>query len=1061
VKDQNLPGTKSKTKIAVAQFNELRCCLLGVFQLERGNQILAADQIKLKKGRNIIKLLALEPHHRMHREKLVGLLWPDSSPKAAAHSLSQTIYTLRPILAKLDPSARLEYEDDYLVLRADAGIRTDVEDFERAAKSALNHTGPIDSHTAAICQVAVVSYTGDLLPEDGPSDLFYQQREQLRQLYIDLLLMLADYNLNCEEYLPAIDSLQKVIAIDQANEDAHAALMRAYALNGQRQAALRQYQELELVLRNELEVAPAPKSQRIHAQIINNEQVPNRPRHEWMMRSSHNLPAMISSFVGREEVTIVLQKLVRNNRLVTLTGAGGIGKTRLALKVAETLVDEYQGGVYWVELAAYINPNQVAKAVLEALKLPDLFNRSGVQRLVDFLRDRNVLLLLDNCERLINGCASLSETLLKACPRLHILATSRIRMNLPGETTYIVPSLAFPDPSDPVSLSALRNFEAVRLFTERARSLIQNFKLTTANRDAVTRICHRLEGIPLALELAAARSRMMTSEQIVDQLNDIFRLLSGGSQVALRRHQTLHTSMEWSYSLLPKKARLFLNRLSVFSGGWSLEGAEAVGSDEEIRQEDVLNLLGDLVDHSLVYVKKVSSSESRYHMLETVRQYSQDRLVESGEEEKFLQSHLAYYLKLAEQADKEIRGPAQLAWLEKLAAEMSNLTTALERSLNSPTLVEDGVKLTCALNWYWGLTGDFNLQYDYLGRAYAASAGFGRTATRAEILFNVSTPSAWGWGFLNPMEAKTCVQESLDIWRDLEGNTLQEQGQCKLALGVILKTDLKDDRGFELGRESIEIFQKTGNTWWQAWALNLYALMHLIEGDETTVHKIIKKEIPLWQKTGDKWGQALPIHDSGVLALKHGGFLHAQNQLQRCLVIYKNLGSKGMAYQVLRDLGHVGRALKEYDQAEAHYQACIPYLEEIRLNIALAKIRIGLGFVSLHQGNHASALKYFIQALETAQDSESNEVLLLCLVSFASLLAIRNRSVEATRLFAAVSVIMEANQIKLAPVDQLELDHFIDSCREKIEMDVFDRAWRSGKNMTLEQAITYTKIFLN
>jgi predicted ATPase/DNA-binding SARP family transcriptional activator len=1031
----------------------LRCCLLGGFHLQRGEKCLVADQIRLSKARDLLKLLALAPNHRLHREHLLEMLWPERPPQAAAHSLSQTLYTLRPRLVELDPSTRLGFDDECLVLSVDGGFSTDVEDFEQVARSALGHIDPLDSKAAACFQEAIVAYAGDLLPEDGPSDLFYQRRDQLRQLYLHLLLQLANYHLETRAYFPAIDCLQKVIAADPANEEAHLCIMQAYAMNGQRQAALRQYQLLEEALRRELEVEPAPESQRLRARILSGKLTSSRLRQDWLGLPRHNLPAMLSSFIGREGEAAEVQCLVLTNRLVTLTGAGGVGKTRLALKATEALLGQFPQGVYWVDLAALSNPSLVAKAALDVFRLNGQNSRGETERLVDFLKNRSLVLLLDNCEHLLAGCACLAETLLKTCPGLHILATSQMRLNLPGEFTYLVPSLPAPDPTHPISLTDMAQYDAVRLFSERAGSHSRGFRLTAANTPAVAHICRRLDGIPLALELAAARIRMMTPEQIAAQLNDAFRLLVGGSRTALPRHRTLRASIDWSYNLLSGQERLLLQRLSVFAGGWDLEAAEAVCAGEVIRQCEIMDLLWCLVDHSLVVTETVPAGAARYHLLETVRWYAHERLGESGEAALLCQRHLAYYLKLAEQADLGIRGPQQLIWLKWFERDRNNLISALENSLSSPISVEMGIHLVCDLDWCWRLVGDFILEKNYLRRALSLSASCGRTRTRARALFHVGFSYPWcGMGLLSPPEAKACLEGSLEIWREMGQDTLQEQAKCLLALGYVQQKYLKDDRGLKLILESLETFQISGNTWWQAWALNyLSALREELAGDAQAARAILQQDMILWQKAGDRWGEAISLMAWGQYALRQGDFVEARDFLQNCLEIYQEFGSKGGIFQASRDLGHASRALQEYDQAEAYYDQCLSFAEEIGWKYLLP--HYGIGFVAFHQGDDQRAGMFFDLTLRMALELGVRHWVILSLTGYAALCLRREKPVEAARLFGAFSTLAGADQIQVDPVYQIEIDHYLNLCRGQLEKGAFDQAWNAGRQMTLGTAL--------
>jgi predicted ATPase/class 3 adenylate cyclase len=345
---------------------------------------------------------------------------------------------------------------------------------------------------------------------------------------------------------------------------------------------------------------------------------------------ANNLPVQATSFIGRERDIAEIQRLLSSARLLTLNGAGGVGKTRLALQAAADLLETYGDGVWLVELAPLADPDLVPQTVAFALGVREEPGRPFTQTLADYLRNKKLLLLLDNCEHLVDACARLADTLLRSCPDLQILATSREALGVPGERTYRLPSLGLPDPARLPPMDVLAQFESVRLFRERAQLHQPAFAVTAANAPALAQVCHRLDGIPLAIELAAARVRSLPVEQIAARLDDRFRLLTGGSRTALPRQQTLRALMDWSYGLLTDGEKTLLRRVSVFSGGWTLEAAETVCAGDGVDDWEILDLLTRLVDKSLI-VYEERDGEARYRLLETVRQYAQERLQESGE----------------------------------------------------------------------------------------------------------------------------------------------------------------------------------------------------------------------------------------------------------------------------------------------------------------------------------------------------------------------------------------------------------------------------------------------
>ena len=455
----------------------------------------------------------------------------------------------------------------------------------------------------------------------------------------------------------------------------------------------------------------------------------------------NNLPLELSSFVGRQREIAEVEALLSEHRLLTLTGPGGSGKTRLALAVASRLGDQFEDGVWFVELAPISDPDLVAWAVAQTLMIAEESGRPLADALARDLAATELLLVLDNCEHLVEACAALADALLKACPHLHILATSREPLRISGEASWSVPGLSLPDPGSLPPAEELTNFEAVRLFVERAREAHSGFALTEQNAPALTRLSRKLDGIPLAIELAAARTRVLTVEQILERLEDPLALLTSGSRVAASRHQTLRATLSWSYDLLSEAERALFRGLSVFVGGWDLEAVEAVGSDEPAEAVQVLELLSALVDKSLVMAEAQAEGTLRYRMLEPIRQFARDKLQESGEEPEVRRRHAEHYLAFAETAEPELLGPDQGQWLGRLRVEFGNLREAHSWSLEPG---QEGARarlrlqLAAALWRFWELEG-LKENKVWLKSALEKDPG-GFPAVRAKVLV--------GFGFI-------------------------------------------------------------------------------------------------------------------------------------------------------------------------------------------------------------------------------------------------------------------------------------------------------------------------
>ncbi|MGH2352814.1 MAG: ATP-binding protein, partial [Chloroflexota bacterium] len=412
----------------------------------------------------------------------------------------------------------------------------------------------------------------------------------------------------------------------------------------------------------------------------------------------HNLPLQLTSFVGRERELPAVRDLLAEHRLVTLTGPGGTGKTRLALQVAADVLPAYPDGVWLVALAALADPALVPHAVAQAVGVREEPGRPLLGTLADALRPKRLLLVLDNCEHLLDACAHLADALLRACPHLRVLATGREALGIAGETAWRVPSLGLPDARHLPPVEVLSQYEAVRLFIDRALAVQPGFRVTNQNALAVVQVCARLDGIPLAIELAAARVRVLPVEQLLVRLEDRFRLLSGGSRTALERHQTLRAAVDWSYDLLTEPENAVFARLAVFAGGFTLDAAEAVCAGDGIEAVEVLDLLTHLVDKSLAVVDEQPDGTARYRLLETLRHYAREKLAAREEADTVRAQHATHYLALAEQADPELRGPRGAGWLDRLRRDLDNMREALAWA-EAGGEAELGLRLAAALLW--------------------------------------------------------------------------------------------------------------------------------------------------------------------------------------------------------------------------------------------------------------------------------------------------------------------------------------------------------------------------
>lgn len=1012
--------------------------LLGAFRLERNQQRI---HLPTRKIESLLAYLLLNPGVHT-RETLATLFWGDFSDTKARASLRKALALLRKTIA---PEVLLTSRET-VQINADFSLWVDVTQFEKQA------LGFLTDLSAQEIPDSLNLYQSDLLSEFH-DDWIQSLREHYRALYLDVLHRIVECARGQSEYESAILYAQKILVTDLANERAYQHLMFCYITLGDRRKALEQYEACRRALRDELDVTPTSQTVALYNWIRQSDSEPSS-----LTSRLTNLPIPLSSFVGRSRELAAIKGLVTKQRLVTLTGAGGSGKTRLAVHAATDLIDSFKDGVWWVDLAPLRNASLVPSAVANTLGLSAQADQSLVGTLVHFLHTKQVLLVLDNCEHLIDACAQLSEHLLTACSSLKLLCTSRESLGLAGEQIWHVPTLSLPGLQSESLTDLLMQYEAIRLFVERASAVKTGFTLTEQNALVAVQICQQLDGIPLAIELAAARVKTMSVGEIAARLNDRFHLLTAENRTSQERHRTLRAAIDWSYDLLTDDERLLFCRLSVFTGGWTLAAAESVCSGEGIEKNAILNLLTRLVDKSLVD----HTDAQRYRMLETMRQYGNEKLTQTGAWDRGIRQHLDYYLNMAIIANEKIRGHDQLSWLNWFKAEEGNLATAMESGLGSSADLQKGCELICAVCWNWAVVGDFVIMRHWLETALSRSAHLGRTRARAKTLFSAGYYSVQGLNWLEPSQARSMIEESLGMWRDFGPGFTLECAQCLLGLGWIQKSIFHDDDGYDLINQAIATFREYGNIWWHAWALNLLGSLFVEDSrDPQEIHQFLEEEFAIWKQTGDQCGSALPLFDLGTLALERRDLLEARGYFLKSLKRHRQFGSKGLIFQSINYLADITRGLKQYDESEAYYHEIVPLARALLYDAWLSGIYRGLGFVALHRRKDQQAEQWFHQALMVAREYDSKRDSLLCIACFASLAAFRHGTILALRLFAAFFTQLEAfhsqSRLKkqiLEPIDQMEIDESLALCRSQVEQGVFEQVWMDGQSLTFDQVIS-------
>ena len=628
----------------------------------------------------------------------------------------------------------------------------------------------------------------------------------------------------------------------------------------------------------------------------------------------NNLPIQLSSFIGREretaEIVHLLSPSLANQtsrpavRLVTLVGPGGTGKTRLSIQVGSELLEAFSEGVWLVELASLTDPGlvpQTVAAILGATEKPD---QSMTATLIEHIRYESLLLILDNCEHLVKACAQLAAELLEACPGLTILASSREGLRIAGETIYPVPTLSLPSSLDAgMDLEILESYESFRLFVDRARAVQPRFQLNQENSRAIIQICRQVDGIPLAIEMAAARTRMLSPSQIAARLSDRFRLLTDGGRLAPVRQQTLHALIDWSYDLLPESERRLLRGLSVFSGGWTLEAAEEIcagsvstselnlSGQPEIAPLDIFELLDQLVNKSLVVLDYDPAGETRYNFLDTIRQYSWERLVETGMLEQFLNRQLRYYLQFAITAEQFLEGAEQVDWMDRLEKEIDNIRAALRWACH-PDRYEKGLRMAEALKIFWYTRGYFSEGRDWLEKLLSLTER--PTHQRALALDQA--------GFLARYQcdyhaASNFIQDSLVIWRTLGDRKGLADSLTNLGYVTLFQGDLVTAQ--QLYEESLQINRSTGNQQGIADALSHLGMIAFYQGDLEQAGVLHNESLTIWRRLGDKIGISHALNRLASVAFQAGQLEEAHRMALESLRAARDLKySEGIAWSL-------------------------------------------------------------------------------------------------------------------------------------------------------------------
>ena len=954
--------------------------------------------ISSRPAQSLFAYLILNAGTSHRREKLAGLLWPDSLEETARENLRHALWRLRKAFPSSSKNNYLLVDDMSITFNASSEYWLDAAELKN-----LSEKVDADELIARLSE-----YQGGLLPG------FYEEwvlleREHLYSIFEHHMARLLALLEKEKRWLEIMDWGERWIKLGQKPEPAYRALMAAHAAKGDMSKVAATYEPCVRVLK-EFGVEPSQQTRalyeglKVKKEVIETDSTlaAQAKRRE---PPKTNLPSPLTSFVGREREMEEVKQLLSTTRLLTLTGTGGIGKTRLALQSANNLMSSFKDGVRWVELASVKDSGLLPQTVAQMLGVRESPDQSLMASLRRSLQDKESLLILDNCEHLIASCAQLAGDLLSHCPHLSILATSREALGIIGETVMQVPVLSFPTLRHVSQLQSLQEFDSVRLFAERAAAVHPQLALTPENALAVAQICQRLDGIPLAIELAA-RIKIFSLQEIAARLDDRFTLLTQGSRTALPRHQTLRALIDWSHDLLPELERILWRRLSVFIGGWTLEAAEFACVDDILELAQVWELISHLIDKSLVLVEEQDGT-TRYRMLETIRQYGQEKLQESGEATRLSRFHFKFFSELAEKATSRLLTAEQNKWFAKLDSEYGNLRGALDWALEYD--IVSALQLATALAQYWEIRG-------YVGE--------GRTTL------------------------ERALQRAQDIPKDVRADALRWQAKFAARQGDYERAKAPLEESRKLSRE---LGDKSG----MARSLHNSGMVSSLQGDYAAAKASYEAALALLKETGDKREMAALTTSLGNVANYLQDYETARRYQEKSVSLFRELGDKFGLFIALNNLGLVLERQGDNAAAQRYYEESIATAYELGEKNLVAYALNGLAHLHYLENDLAEANHNYRKSLLISQEIGERRCIAYCLEGFAKIALRVGNASRAAHLLGAAESLRQTIGAPLIQAEREELNQDVTGTRKQIGERMFETAFAEGHAMTIEQAANY------
>lgn len=1004
-------------------------------------QLLLNDTLIIPNRRTVIALLAylaVNQSQRFTREFLSSLLWPEQAQDKAFTNLRHTLWEIHRSIG----ADWLVAERETIRLNPEACISLDIIQFQ-------------DTLTKARCQSELALRIPLLLADISIyrnhfltgfslkgalefNEWTYLQSEGLRAELASALVLLVEAYLTQGEAESAIPHARRLISIDPLDESAHRRLMEVYLQAGQRAIALKQYQTCEQILRKELGIDPQPETRALYKKIHKGEMKANQAApSENHAVPIHNLPAQLTSFIGREKARDEVCDILGAHALVTLAGDGGIGKTRLALQVGEQLLTGFADGVWFVAFDRLTDPCMLPQAVASVFEIRDLPSKSTTERLVDVLEEKRTLLILDNCEHLLEAATQLIEVLLKKCLKLKILATSREVLGIEGEAIYQVTALSLPGnrlDNQP------DNYESIRLFKERAALILRTFRITEENAAAVTGICQKVDGIPLAIELASARVDILTPEEILAQLNMSFALLANRGHASVARYQSMRASMDWSWGLLAKQEQIFLQRVSVFSGGWTLEAAQSVCANGLIQEEMVLELTGRLAKKSLLMADQSKGQATRYRLHEIVRQYAREKL---DNEEKIRSRHLEFFAKFTARAEITARGPASMECLTEIEKERGNLLAALEWAVESD--IEAGLQVAGSLERYWFLSdirgGEYWLNRLLEKRSIDCSRGACAKALRVHA------------GLLSSLvqEQQACsdVEEALHLYQ-LDGDRHGETA-CLLTMADAAGSKHGTTQVMEKAQRALDMARSQGDIWQQGEAL--FAIGWNCE-DPPRRSRYWEKSVELLRQAGDVELMMAHLTDKAFFEYAEGNLIQAQKEFEKLIFLDDQVKRRILPGNILFVRAQFAIMRGDYEQGRDWFDELIAYLKRTGDWAIETWIRVRTGYLAVLQGDLEQARAIFANVSVDFQAQSSEIGLAFTFEGLANLFVRTGKYEQAAHLIGWSDGVRKRNGYPRPQGEQADVDRIITACLLKIGEEKFSDAYDEGQASPIEQVMS-------